>query len=222
MVSFIVIFSIFITIKYRNTEEYRKTRLSVFFSTLASVAIIFVCINILLSSLSFESNQKLSQQAKTKEAVDKFWLYPNQLLESSSNLRPEFKASFFMNNPELYNLVVGEKNSQAATIATKAQEQFIANVIIQAWEDCLIIRNYDTTPMKFWLRSFITWAQSPYLKYYYSRVENSYADNTRILATLLFEYAKYLPTPVEDTNLYIRIVDKLMKDPRYIALMKSL
>ncbi|MBA2652171.1 MAG: hypothetical protein H0U73_07895 [Tatlockia sp.] len=56
----IMVFSLYVPIKYNNPEQYKKTRLNVFFSTLASVAIIFVGINIMLSSLSFEYNQRFT------------------------------------------------------------------------------------------------------------------------------------------------------------------
>ncbi|MBA3536292.1 MAG: hypothetical protein H0T84_06760 [Tatlockia sp.] len=216
-----MIFSIYVTVKYRNTEQYKKTRLNVFFSTLASVAIIFVGINILLSSLSFESSQSISRQNKTKEAVDRFWLYPNRLLESSTHIRRLFRASFFLNNPEVYNMARA-KEDLPLTIDTIAQEQFISNVIIQAWEDSLTIRDYDETPIKYWLRTFITWAQSPYLKSYYHVSKQGYKESTRTLAELLFEYAEKIPVPVENTNIYITTVDKLMKDARYLALMQFL
>jgi uncharacterized protein (UPF0333 family) len=216
-----MIFSIFVTVKYSNTEQYKKTRLNVFFSTLASVAIIFVGINIMLSSLTFESSQAISRQNKTKEAVERFWLYPSRLLESSMHIRPKFRASFFYNIPEVYNMA-RTKDEIPLAIDTIAQEQFISNVIIQAWEDCLTIRDYDATPIKFWLRTFITWAQSPYLKSYYHVIQEGYMDSTRTLAELLFEYAEKLPVPVENTDMYITAVDQLMKDARYIALMQSL
>ncbi|MBA2710536.1 MAG: hypothetical protein H0U57_08095 [Tatlockia sp.] len=217
----ILIFSLYVTIKYKDTEQYKKTRLNVFFSTLASVAIIFVGINIMLSSIAFEYNQQFTRLTRTKEAVDKLWLYPNELLKTSKNIRPEFKASFFLNSASTYNLVDSSKITPLTTVAI-VQEQFIANVMIQSWEDCLADLKYDLTPFEIWLRSYLTWAQSPYLKEYYQLIKYGYDDTTNQFADLLFEYAATLPIPIKNPDIYITTVDQLMKDPRYISLMKAL
>ncbi|MBA3536985.1 MAG: hypothetical protein H0T84_10310 [Tatlockia sp.] len=216
----LMIISLYVTFKYRDTEQYKNTKLNVFLSTLASVAIIFLGVNILLSSLSFEYNQRFSRLTKTKEAVDKLWLYPHQVLQSSRKVRPEFIASFFTNNPEIY-LRWSKKNSPL-TIDAIVQEQFLANVILQSWEDCLTIRKYDLTPMDEWLRSFINWAKSPYLKSYHEIIKYSYANTTNQLAELLFEYAETIPTPVKNINIYKLVVEKMMRDPRYVSLMKEI
>ncbi|MBA2710537.1 MAG: hypothetical protein H0U57_08100 [Tatlockia sp.] len=222
VVIFIMVFSLYVTIKYNSPEQYKKTRLNVFFSTLASVAIIFVGINIMLSSISFEFNQRFIRHTKTKEAIDKLWLYPNQLVQSATHVRPEFMASFFMNNPKLYQLAIAPNKPSPLTLEGSIEEQFIADVMIEAWEDCLSIRKYDQTPIKLWLRSFLTWAQSPYLKNYYLENKYGYMDTTNQLGDLLFEYAQTLPKPVTDINLYNLTVEKMMKDPRFISLIKSL
>ncbi|MBA2657148.1 MAG: hypothetical protein H0U70_09235 [Tatlockia sp.] len=217
----ILIFSLYVTFKYRDTEQYKKTRLNVFFSTLASVAIIFVGINIMLSSIAFEYNQKFTRLTKTKEAVDKLWLYPNELLKNSPHIRPEFKASFFLNSPSILNLVDRSKSTPLTTVAI-VQEQFIANVMLQSWEDCLSDMKYDLTPFEIWLRSYLTWAQSPYLREYYQLIKFEYDDTTNQFAELLFKYAETLPKPIVNPGIYITTVKKLMKDPKYISLMKAL
>jgi hypothetical protein len=216
-----MLFALYVTFKYRNTEQYKNTRINVFFSTLASVAIIFVGFNIVLTSISFEYNQKFSRLTKTKEAVDKLWIFPNQLLQSSQHIRPEFAAAFYMANLELYNMILLPNKKSILNRQTILEEQFISNVMIQAWEDCLTIRKYDEAPLTFWLRSFISWAQNPYFKAYYNRLKFEYKDTTIQLATLLFEYAEKIPVPTEDINLYKITVDKMMKDPRYISLLKE-
>ncbi|MBA3536984.1 MAG: hypothetical protein H0T84_10305 [Tatlockia sp.] len=216
----IMIFSIYVTFKYKDNEQYKKTRLYVFFTTLASLAIILVGINIMLSSISFEYNQHFSRLSKTKEAIDKLWLYPNKLIQDSSNIRPEFKASFFLNNSNLYKIAATRKTP--LTLRAGLEEEFISAVMIQAWEDCISMRKYDLTPIELWLRSYITWAQSPYLKFYYNQTIYGYSHTTKIFGDLLFEYAKTLPVPVEDINLYEVAVNKLLKDKRFISLMKTL
>jgi len=221
IVIFIMLFSLLVTIKYSSSELYKKTRLNVFFSTLASVAIIVVGINLMISSIAFESDQQFSRHAKTKEAIDKLWIYPNQMVQSATHVRPEFMASFFMNNPKLYKLTAQSKPTPI-TLAGIIQEHFITDIMIEAWEDCLSIRTYDLTPMKLWVRSFLSWAQSPYFKFYYDQNIYGYMDSTKQFGELLFEYAKKLPIPVEDINLYNIAADELMKDPRYLSLMKQI
>ncbi|CDZ78506.1 hypothetical protein BN59_02816 [Legionella massiliensis] len=214
----ILIFSFYVTVKYPNTEEYKNTRINVFFSTLASVAIIFVGFNIVLTSIAFENNQKFSRITKTKEAVDKLWLYPHQLLTSSHNIRPEFLASFFMYNLQLYNMVILPNKKSPLTVNGLIEEQFISNVMIQAWEDCITIRNYDATPLDSWLRAFISWAQNPYFKSYYEEAKFQFRRRTVHLGDLLFEYAETIPLPTIDTTIYDRTVQKLTADPRFIDL----
>ncbi|WP_160116799.1 hypothetical protein [Legionella sainthelensi] len=46
------------------------------------------------------------------------------------------------------------------------EEQFIINVMLQSWEDCLMMRRCDEILLDFWLDSFLTWAPSPYFKIY--------------------------------------------------------
>lgn len=218
----ILLFSLYITIKYRNPEQYQNTRINVFFSSLASVAIIFVGFNIVLTSIAFEYEQQFSRLTKTKDAVDKLWFYPNQLIKNSPNIRPEFMASFFMNNLDLYHLVLLPHKKTPLTKEAILEEQFISNVMLQSWEDCLMMRRYDEISLDFWLGSFLTWAQNPYFKIYYNRMKFNYQDFTNQLAELLFEYAEKIPVPTEDIHVYRRTVAKMQKDPRYIVLVESL
>ncbi|WP_165397101.1 hypothetical protein [Legionella sainthelensi] len=50
----------------------------------------------------------------------------------------------------------------------------------------------------------------------------NYQNFTNQLAKLIFEYAEKIPVPTEDIYVYRRTVEKMQKDPRYIALVKSL
>lgn len=50
----------------------------------------------------------------------------------------------------------------------------------------------------------------------------NYQNFTNQLAELLFEYAEKIPVPTEDIHVYQRTVEKMQKDPRYIALIESL
>ncbi len=222
VVILIILFSLYITFKYSNPEQYKKTRINIFFSTLASVAILFVGFNIILTSLGFEYSERFSRLTKTKEAVDKLWLYPNEVIKSSIKSRPEFLASFFMNKRVLYNLVLESNKKTVITKEAIMEEQFIATILVQAWEDCLALREYDETPLEFWLRSFLTWAQNPYFKEYYEDVKFEYQESTNLLAELLFEYANKIAVPTIDTAIYEQMVEKITQDSRYLTLLKML
>jgi hypothetical protein len=50
----------------------------------------------------------------------------------------------------------------------------------------------------------------------------SYKETTHVFGDLLLEYAATIPVPTKDSSIYIKTAGKLMKDPRYIQLMKSL
>lgn len=67
----IILFSFYITFKYNSAEQFKQTRINVFFSTLASVAILFVGFNVIMTSVTFQYNQRFARISKTKEAVDK-------------------------------------------------------------------------------------------------------------------------------------------------------
>ncbi len=193
-----------------------------FFSALASVAILFVGFNVVLTTISFEYNQQFARITKTKEAVDKIWLYPNQLLKTSPHIRPEFRASFFLFNLDLYNKVILPNKKSLLTDLGIIEEQFIASVMIQAWSDCLAVRNYDLSSLRYWLRGFLTWAQNPYFRSYYTTLRFEFANTTTQLADLLFEYAEKIPVPTENRQIYIDTAEKMMADPRFKALIKAL
>lgn len=222
IVTSIMVFSIYVTAKYSSPVKYKKTRLNVFFTTLASLAVIFVGLNIVLSTISFEYDKTFSHITKTKEAVDKLWIYPNELLVNYQHLRPEFVAGFFMNNPILYEKVLAHPLESPLSIRTILEEQFVSYAILQAWEDCLTFRKYDLTPMKSWVEGFLVWAQNPYFKPYYHRLIFSYRDSTKIFGDLLMEYAARIPVPTNDPSIYKKTAEKLVEDSRFIDLMKSL
>lgn len=217
----IIFFSLFVAFKY-GAEDYKKTRISVFFSNLTSVVILLVSMNIIVTTVSFEYNQRFLRVNKTKEVIDKLWLYPQQLLKSSLNIRPEFLAGFYLNNLELYNLVFLNNKKTPLTVQGIAEEQFIASVMLQAWEDCLMTRKFDETPLKLWVTGFLTWAHNPYFAHYYKIEKFGYKEATIKFAELLFEYAEKIPTPVTDPTVYDKIALQMEKDQRYIALERSL
>ncbi len=200
-------------------EKFQKTRMNVFFKTLASIAIVLVGINIIMSALALENNQKFARISKTKEIVDKLWLYPNSLITKSTHARPIFLASFYLNNPQLYEITAARKVDSELTTKMILEEQYISLVMIQAWEDALTMQDYDDTGIRSWIRAFLVWAQNPYLKEYFKKLNQSYRNTTIKFGELLFEYADTIPRPNTDNSIYAEITLRMMKDPRLIKLL---
>lgn len=198
-------------------SKFKRSRMSVFVSILASIAVFFMGISLLMSTYTFEQQQEINFATKTKESIDKLWLYPNQLLVDSRHARDEFLKSFYPNT-EVYSLPNEQKKQ---TIRSALEEQNIAVVFLQAWEDFLTIRNLEQIGDKVWLTNFLQWAQSPYLEEYFHSLKYNYRESTIELARLLFEYAKTLPIPTKDPELYRETVEKMLKDPRLIDLFKQ-
>ena len=205
--------SIFVALKF-NPDQYPKTRVSVFFSALASVAIFLVALNIILTSLSFEYNAAYKRLLQTKASIDKLWLYPNQIITNSHNIRPEFLAGFYPVNLKLYEQANRGRNTTQQSIQSIAEEQYISTLLIQTWEDFLNQRKFDSTEVSTWIKSFLTWAQNPYFKEYYELFKFEYAESTIIFADVLFEYAATIPVPTQDITVYKKTADRVLNDKR--------
>lgn len=205
--------SLFVAFKF-NPDQYLKTRVSVFFSTLASVAIFLVAINIILTSISFEYHAEYTRLLQTKASIDKLWLYPNQIITNSSNIRQKFLAGFYSANLDLYKKANAESTQTQQSIQSIAEEQYISSLLIQTWEDFLTQRKFDSTEVSTWIKSFLTWAQNPYFKEYYEIFKFEYEKTTIEFADILFEYAANIPVPTKDTTVYQKTADKLLRDKR--------
>ncbi len=205
--------SLFVAFKF-NPDQYPKTRVSVFFSALASVAIFLVAINIILTSLSFEYNADYTRLLQTKASIDKLWLYPNEIITKSHNIRPKFLAGFYPANVKLYKQANTIKNPPQQSIQSIAEEQYISNLLIQTWEDFLSQRKYDSTEVSTWIKSFLTWAQNPYFKEYFEIFKHQYEAPTIEFANILFEYAAVIPVPTKDTSIYEQTARKILNDKR--------
>lgn len=210
--------SIYVAVRY-HPDQFGKTRINLFFSALASLAIFFVGVNIILSSISFEYNQEYLRVSQSKQAIDKLWLYPLKLITHSKEARPEFIAGFFYNNMELYKATKAEQRNLKQTSKSVIEEQFISLVIIQAWEDFLIQKNFNRTELNSWLKSFIIWAQNPYLKYYFDIAKFEYEARTVEFGELLFEYAKNIPIPTVSIDIYDSTVTQLLNDRRFLKIL---
>ena len=200
-------------------EKFQQTRMNVFFTTLASIAIVLVGINIIMSAHALENSQKFARISKTKEIVDKLWLYPNMLITESKHARPLFLASFYLNNPQLYEVTASHKAESGLTTRMILEEQNISLVMIQAWEDALTMQDYDDTGMRSWIRAFLVWAQNPYFMEYFKILSQSYRKTTIEFGELLFEYADTIPRPNTDNSVYAEITLRMMKDPRMIKVL---
>lgn len=216
-VTFLIFISSVIALFYKPIE-FERTRLRLFLSILASAAVLLIGISLIFSSITFEYTRHFNQVSKTKEMADKLWLYPNQVLASSTHARPSFLASFQTSNPQLF---VFFKQKQTAPLSTETilEEQNIAIIFIQIWEDYLTLRKFQTTGNdESWLNIFLQWAQSPYLREYFNRLEYSYNYTTIQFGKLLFEYAAKLPMPTTDPQQYYNASLQLMKDERLLQI----
>ena len=137
-------------------------------------------------------------------------------------MRPEFRASFYMSNLELYNKILLPNKKSLPTEQGILEEQFVSGVMLQAWEDFISFRKYDSTPFEEWVATFLTWAQNPYFKAYYSDMKYGFSSATNELATLLFEYAAKIPVPTTNPKYYEEAMDKMIQDPKYIKLKKEI
>lgn len=199
-------------------HEFLKSRIYVFISILASVAVLFIGLSLLISSFIFERQEDTTRRSITKESIDKLWLFPNQLLANSTHAHTQFLKSFYTNNPHLFAVNSnGEEQSALAVL----QEQNIAIVMIQAWEDYLTMRKLDQTGDTVWLNNFLQWAQSPYLKEYFGFLKFNFKKTTIELGDILFRYAATLPIPTQNPELYPKTVQKMLADPEMIDLLNK-
>lgn len=199
--------------------EFKDSRTSVFISIMGSIAVVVLSFNVILNTVGLESQNSINRAKFTKEAIDKLWLFPNQLLKEAEHARPEFIASLYYNNATFYKLTNGK--TTPSTLRSEAEEQYITIVLIQSWEDYLTLRNLDHTGEIVWLHNFIQWAQSPYLKKKYDAIKYNFSQSTIDFGDLLFEYAARIPVPSENPTVYKETVEKLLKDTRLLQIFKA-
>ncbi|CEG57199.1 hypothetical protein [Legionella fallonii] len=200
-------------------HSFQSSRTFVFISIMASLAVVILAGNIFLTTMNMEVQRKINNAQFTKQAIDKLWLYPNQLLLKEKQARPEFLASFYYNNPELYQLT--KDIHTKPTIDSTLQEQYISIVLIQCWEDYLTLRELDQTGDQVWLYNFLQWAQSPYLKNDFETLKYNFAPTTIKFGELLFEYSAQIPVPTTKPHEVQLLIRKLIDDPRLRAIFKE-
>lgn len=202
-----------------HPSNFKNTRTSVFISIMGSMAVIILAFNVILTTVGLEKQNTINKAQFTKEAIDKLWLFPNQLFTRSPHARPEFLGSLYYNNASLYDLT--HDKITVPTRKSEMEEQYIAIVLIQAWEDYLTLRSLDHTGDAVWLHNFLQWAQSPYLKKVYGNMKYNFAQSTLDFADLLFEYASRISVPSTNPTVYKETVEKLLKDPRLALVFKE-
>jgi len=103
--------------------EFKDSRASVFISIMGSIAVIVLSFNVIVNTLGLESQNAINKAQFTKTAIDKLWLFPNQLLKEAEQARPEFIASLYYNNSTFYKLTEGK--TTPSTMRSEAEEQYI-------------------------------------------------------------------------------------------------
>ncbi len=200
-------------------EEFKKSRVFVFVSIMASVAVVILGFNVLISSLSMELQKNITKAQFTKLNIDKSWLFPNQLISEKTQARPEFLASLYRNNSDLFKASKNLKTKK--TVNSILDEQYIAIVLFQCWEDYLTMRKFDETGDEVWLVNFLQWAQSTYLKAEFDRLKYNYASLTISFAELLFEYSAIIPVLATGSKVYKDATIKLLADERLKSIYKE-
>lgn len=208
--------SILITLIVRP-REYEKSRFHVFMSVLGSVAVVLIGLSLVISALTFEDQQDINSVTITQNAGSNLWLRPMELIINSKHARTDFIKSFFYNNIDLYS--IPEKN-EGESILSITEEQNISMTLIESWENFLTIHRLDRSGILPWVCSFLQWAQSPYLKKYFDLLKYNFKDTTISLGDLLFEYAEKLPIPTPDPESYLSLGNQLIKDERFIKILK--
>ncbi len=200
-------------------KEYHESKAFVFVSILTSVSIIIIGLNVVVNTMTLELQQTIAKTQFTKQAGYKMWVYPNQLFSEKENARPEFLASLYYNNTNLYNMT--QNLTTNITVDSELDEQFISIDIFQCWEDYLTFRTFDKTGDSVWLCNYLQWAQSPYLKDNFNRLRYNMAELTIRFGELLFEYASKLPVPTTNPENYAKLVQEMLKDKRLIRIYKE-
>lgn len=202
-----------------NPQKFNDSKSSVIVAVAASMAIVFLGINVVLNTISIDFQVDVAKNKITKLSVDRLWVYPNQKFCEKTKVRPEFYASLYYNNLDLYKLT---QNLQTKiTIESALEEQYVSILLFQCWEDYLMLRRFDKAGDVVWLVNFLHWAQSPYLKENFDRLKYNYADLTIRLADLLFEYAHKLPIPTTTPETYNKLAQEMLEDPRLIQIYKD-
>lgn len=205
----------FVVAMFLKPEEYPKSRANVFISILASVTVILIGLSLAVSAVTLHEAESLIRVFSTKQTIDKVWLMPNRLLASSTKARPVFLASLYSNNPNLKKACSNAGDEVHSSCTSVLEEQNIAIVMIQCWEDYLTARGLDVTGDIVWLNNFMQWAQSPYLKEYFELLKYNFKATTIEFAEILFRYAAKIPVGTSDPEIYHQTVKAMMKDPDF-------
>jgi len=219
ILTFLLLIGGFFAAYFIKPTEFKNTRTSVFISIVSSMAVVVLGLNVYLNSYSLQEQQITKNAQFTKESIDKLWLLPNNLLTEKKNARPEFLASLYYNNDTLFKLTKDLHTTE--TTESALEEQYIAIVLIQAWEDYLTVRMLDKTGDIVWLCNFLQWGQSPFLRKTYKNLKYNFAITTRDFASLLFEYAERISVPCLDAEIYQQLSNEMLRDPKLLRIFEA-
>lgn len=213
--AFVVFFIAFIfSIKLKRTEL-KKSKFYNFIQLAIPMSILIVSVNMFVSGLNIEMAKKDKAFGVYKDAIANIYTSTENVLLDKLNLgliRPEFYASFFTSNPQVY------KNNlniyTPPTSKTTATERYICIRVLQAFEDYLQYNRKYNIADPVWLAIFIKWGQSVYLQNSFDALKNDFDPSTVDFVNLLFEYGKKIPIPTFDMDEYYKIALELNEDTR--------
>ena len=208
-----------LTALWINPRKFHFSRINVFVTILAGYAIFIISLNTFLTSYGLEQQSAINTSSITKQAINKLWLYPNEVITHSKNARPEFIGSLYYNNETLFQLT--KDLHTEITYQSTLEEQSISIILIQCWEDYLTFRLLDKTGDQVWLNNFLQWAQSPCLKSNFDHLKNNFAPLTIKFAEFMFEHASKLPVPTTSPELYEKIVKEMLQNPQLLQIYKD-
>lgn len=211
IVSFVVTFIM-------KPSEYEKSRFRMFMSILGSIAVFLVGLSLGISAINLEEREDLDQLSITTKAIEGILDKPYGSIVKSRDARDNFLKSFFYSNVELYQVPAKDR---PATTSAILEEQYIATLILQSWENFLTLRHLIITDDRLWLTLFLEWAQSPYLKKYFMMQRYIYSDLAIELGEILFEYAEKLPVPTPNPKDYFDTVSVMLEDQRMIKVLNA-
>jgi len=203
-----------------NIKEFKQSHFAIFLDMLVPIGLVMVGVGIHTERLKLEVESRMSVFTLYKDRVGNLYNAPMDKLLNTPNIRPKFYASFFCNNTRLSEL--GANDDKPVTHESELAEQYFLMKILQVFEDFLMYERINDFEDPSWLGVFMQWAQSKYLQDNLEILEHLYADETIAFTHLLIEYAKEIPCPNTEPNLYKSLSDIMYRDERLKAIHESM